>query len=117
MYDPLSDLPVPDGIVHTVPICEEGTCVAICQFLCPELEGTMLTDDGCFHAENPEHAWLLRLVLTFVERHLCILATKTDSSDGDVDEIIEADDGSSYEDDVYDEDETDWQEWGDDEEP
>jgi len=74
MYDAMADLPVPDGMVHTVPIVDDGTCAAICQFVCPEREGTMLVDDGCFHAENPEHTGLLHLLLTFVQRHLRVFS-------------------------------------------
>lgn len=88
-YDGISDLPVPDGMLHTVPILEDGTCAAICQFVCPERnhwvakQRTMLVDDGCYHADNPEHAGLLQLLLTFVRRHLCIFALNNASATAD----------------------------------
>jgi len=58
MYDAMSDLPVPDGMLHTVPICEDGHCSAICQFVCPDVEAKqrfMLVSEGCYNAENQEH--------------------------------------------------------------
>jgi len=61
---------VSDGIVHTFPISSEGKCIAVCQFVCPQSEGSMLVDDGCFHVENHEHNQLLKLLLNFVKKHL-----------------------------------------------
>jgi hypothetical protein len=74
-YDPNVDIivNVSDGIVHTFPISSEGKCIAVCQFVCPQSEGSMLVDDGCFHVENHEHNQLLKLLLNFVKKHLRVV--------------------------------------------
>jgi len=74
-HDPNTDIAVPDKtVLHTVPICVGATCMAVCQFLCPERELAMTGDDGAYHPEYTSHFRILAVLITFVENHLFVLS-------------------------------------------
>jgi len=63
-------------VLHTVPLIDSGGCCAVCQFLCPDLERTIVVDDGTFRPDNMQHMRLLSILLKFVQKHLDVIDRK-----------------------------------------
>jgi len=76
-HDSEVDLDMPERtVLHTVPLIDSGGCSAVCQFLCPDLERTIVVDDGTFHPDNMQHMRLLSILLKFVSKHLDVIDRK-----------------------------------------
>lgn len=82
-YDSSVDLPPTEKtVIHTIPI-GQNPCHAVCQFSCLERERGAMTDDGAYHPENTSHFKILKLLLTFVQKHLHVVTPKPPGEEGD----------------------------------
>mmetsp|Transcript_46295 Transcript_46295/g.110174 ORF Transcript_46295/g.110174 Transcript_46295/m.110174 type:complete len:1003 (+) Transcript_46295:104-3112(+) len=78
-YDEDIDLPVAEQtIIHTLPMWEGIGCVAVCQFISPQRERGVMSDDGAYHPENTSHFRLITLLLTIIQKHLTVLMEDPD---------------------------------------